>query len=523
MSEPAAAMNNPATAATASNWRAAMGLALAAAAALLGMYHGTFASMLDIWWRSETYAHGFLIFPISAWLIWRRRKALSAIAPRPDYRALPALAAMGLGWLVARLSEVLVVEQLALIGMIPALVWLLLGGRVFRELGFPLGFLVFSVPMGEFLIPPLMDFTADFTVGMLRLTGIPVFREGTFFSIPSGDWSVIEACSGLRYLIASITLGFLYAYLSYVSFTRRWVFITLAVVVPVIANGLRAYMIVMIGHLSGMKLAVGVDHLIYGWVFFGGVMLLLFWVGSLWAEEERVGDRLAELSAASGAVSADGWRLGLGFAVAMAVAAVWPVRAAYVERQAEARGNPPVVLTLPEGAGGWSAAAAATEWAPNYIGPDATAKGAYQDGSATVSVYLMYYRRQRQGAELINSQNTLAPSTRSIWRMPEESPVEIRLDGGPAKVLQGRALSPRQQLLTWRWNWIGGSYTANDYVGKLLEARDRLLGDPADGAAIVIATELGEYPEPARAVLQGFVDAMLPSLEQSLKRASESR
>ena len=56
---------------------------------------------------------------------------------------------------------------------------------------------------------------------------------------------------------------------------------------PIVANWLRAYMIVMIGHLSNNKLAVGVDHIIYGWVFFGLVMLLLFWVGSFWQESPR--------------------------------------------------------------------------------------------------------------------------------------------------------------------------------------------------------------------------------------------
>jgi hypothetical protein len=56
-------------------------------------------------------------------------------------------------------------------------------------------------------------------------------------------------------------------------------------IVPVIANGLRAYMIVMIGHLSSMQLATGVDHIIYGWLFFGLVMFLMFWIGSYWRED----------------------------------------------------------------------------------------------------------------------------------------------------------------------------------------------------------------------------------------------
>ena len=188
--------------------------------------------------------------------------------------------------MLANLAGVLVVEQFALIAMIPTLVWTLLGLEVAWSIAFPLAFLFFAVPVGEALIPPMMEFTADFTVMALQLTGIPVYREGLFFTIPSGEWSVVEGCSGLRYLIASFTLGTLYGYLTYRSTARRIVFAALAVVVPIIANGLRAYMIVMIAHLSDMRLALGVDHYIYGWVFFGLVMLLLFWIGSFWREDE---------------------------------------------------------------------------------------------------------------------------------------------------------------------------------------------------------------------------------------------
>src|SRR5205807_10052913 len=111
--------------------------------------------------------------------------------------------------LVAAAGQVQVVQQFAFIGMIVSLVVAIAGRHIARALAFPLGFLFMAVPVGEFLILPLMNWTADFTVTALRLTGIPVYREGTFFSIPSGNWSVVEACSGLRYLIASVTVGVL--------------------------------------------------------------------------------------------------------------------------------------------------------------------------------------------------------------------------------------------------------------------------------------------------------------------------
>jgi exosortase len=65
--------------------------------------------------------------------------------------------------------------------------------------------------------------------------------------------------------------------------------VLVSIAVPVVANWLRAYMIVMIGHLSGNTLAVGVDHLIYGWVFFGVVIMMMFMVGARWAEPPLIG------------------------------------------------------------------------------------------------------------------------------------------------------------------------------------------------------------------------------------------
>ncbi|MDO9189435.1 MAG: archaeosortase/exosortase family protein, partial [Sulfurimicrobium sp.] len=130
-------------------------------AAILLIYQQTVMSTVAIWERSETFAHGFLIFPISLYLMWTQRRTLAAITPRPDFRGLPILASLGFGWLLSDAGSVLVVAQYCLVAMIPAAVWTLLGPQVARAIAFPLGFLFFAVPAGEFLIPPMMNFTAD--------------------------------------------------------------------------------------------------------------------------------------------------------------------------------------------------------------------------------------------------------------------------------------------------------------------------------------------------------------------------
>ena len=271
-------------------------------ALLLVLQWPTVYSLIVKWYESETFSHGFFIFPVSVYLIWRCRGRLLSINPSPSVVGFAALSLLSVVWFLAYTANILVMQQFAVVASIPALVWSLLGKHVANEIKFPLLFLIFAVPMGEFLIPYLMDYTAVFTVEALRLTGISVFRDGMNFSTAAGDFKVAVACSGIRYLIASVVLGTLYAYLNYQSYFRRVVFILLSILVPILANGIRAYGIVMIAHLSGMKYAVGIDHIIYGWFFFGAVMLLLFMLGRTFRETvSNSGESLAYVgSTASG-------------------------------------------------------------------------------------------------------------------------------------------------------------------------------------------------------------------------------
>ncbi|WP_295608581.1 exosortase A [uncultured Lamprocystis sp.] len=251
---------------------------------LLWLFFPTVWSLVSIWLRSDTYAHGAIVLPISLWLIWEKRAGLANAVPQPTLVPTLLMLPVGSVWLLGSLTDVLVIQQYGFVCLLILAIWSIVGTPVTRFLAFPLGFLLLAVPAGEALTYPLMNLTADFTVGLLRLTGIPVYRDGTFFSLPSGDWSVVEECSGVRYLLASVTLGMLFAYLNFSFLWKRLVFVLFSVVVPVFANGLRAYLIVMIGHLSNMKLATGVDHLIYGWVFFGIVIAIMFWFGSMWRD-----------------------------------------------------------------------------------------------------------------------------------------------------------------------------------------------------------------------------------------------
>ncbi len=289
--------------------------------------------MAAIWSRSDTYVHGYFVLPISLYLVWIQREALRRMTPTVDTRAIAPIALAGVGWLAARLGGVLVAEQYFAVATVPLMVWAIAGPSVSRRILFPLCYLLLLVPVGEALIPYLIDYTAAFTVAALRVTGVPVLQEGNLLTLPNSQWSVVEACSGLRYLIACVTIGLVFAYLTYRSWTRRALFIALSIAVPIVANWVRAYLIVFIGYSSDMRLAVGVDHLIYGWIFYAFVMCLLLWVGSRFSDENAPELRKTRAEPAEVRPSSLSRTVTIACAAVLA-AAVWPVWAGFAEARA---------------------------------------------------------------------------------------------------------------------------------------------------------------------------------------------
>jgi EpsI family protein len=413
-----------------------------------------------------------------------------------------------------------VVEQLTVIGLVAACLFTVFGWRFGWELAFPLAFLFFAVPVGEALIPPMMEMTADFTVAALKLTGIPVYREGLFFVIPSGNWSIVEGCSGLRYLIASVTVGCVFAYLYYRSIWRRLLFIAASIAVPIVANWVRAYLIVMLGHLSGNRIAVGVDHLIYGWIFFGFVMLLLFWIGSRWREDDE--PPAADPSAGTISRALPGAGAGAIGAAALAVVltlAVWPVWAEVMQRRADADDRV-IRLEAPAGGGGWVRAdEQVTQWRPRYLGAKSSVFETYVRDGKQVALFVAVYRNQKSDAELINTRNIMIVQKHPVWQNVGESRRVEQVAGAPQPVKRTLLRSAPQRLVIWDWAVVGGQDVVNPYVGKLLQARDLILGRGDDGVAIIVAAPYAGTPEAAEQALREFIAAMRPSIDAAAAQA----
>ena len=401
-------------------------LLLTVIAWILFWYRDTAVAMVNIWARSDTYAHAFLVLP---------NQPLADLAQAPRTRSTATcthtLAGTSAGhltffWLLGELTAVNALTQFALVATLIMATVSVLGIAVSSHIAFPLTFLLFAVPIGDFMMPKLMEWTAWFTVLALRATGIPVYQEGLQFVIPSGNWSVVEACSGIRYIIASVTVGTLFAYLNYVTLRRRLIFIAISFIVPVIANWLRAYMIVMIGHLSsGNELAVGVDHLVYGWVFFGIVIMAMFAIGARWSETTPAEVKTTTVQAAVTREGSPYWLVMLAIAL---LTAGGPVAYRAITNADKAA---PATLGQLKAPPGWASAPAFTRWTPAYENPSATMQATFDDGKGPVGAYIAYYRNQDYRRKLITSTNELIKSSDHVWFAVSRGNVQTRLMDSP--------------------------------------------------------------------------------------------
>ncbi|WP_310383365.1 exosortase A [Roseateles sp.] len=495
-------------------WRPVLPAFLLLLAAVLLLYRDTALAMVEIWNRSETFAHAFVVPPISLWLIWRQRAVLANLSPSPSAWFLLPLVAMALMWLLGDLVAANSATQLALTAMLVLVVPAALGWQVARAIAFPLGFLFFAVPIGEFMTPKLMEWTADFTVAALRLSGIPVFREGQEFVIPSGNWSVVEACSGIRYLMASVMVGTLFAYLNYRSLARRWIFVGVAIVLPLIANWLRAYVIVMLAHFSSNQIATGADHLVYGWVFFGIIMLLMFMLGARWSEPDAPAAQVKAGEVAAQPVRArSAWLL-----VWLGILGVLLAPQIVLKSLELAGGPTEFALTAPRlGQAAWQSEAGLPPrftpvvenpravWRGNFrqtaqAQAQAQAQGAADAQSASVGLYVAYFRQQTYQSKLISSNHVLVSSKDADWAMVSagsasqsvaglELPMqtaELRRAGGANL---GDENSVNDRLKVWRIYWINGRPMISDWQAKVLGAFYRLMGQGDDAAMLVFYTD----------------------------------
>jgi len=253
-----------------------------------------------------------------------------------------------------------------------------------------------------------------------------------------------------------------------------------------------------------------VDHLIYGWVFFGIVIGLAFWIGSFW--EDAPETRSTDIRAAPASAAATGGAAAIAL-LAVAVAgfaanAAWPSLAATLQ----ATRLP--TLSLASLAGRihpHASAPARTEYRPAYKGGIARISGQLTDDPG-VGVQVIHYLRQSEHGEMITWHNRILPAGPEdlTWQVRRKRSVEPSTLGSNfpgVRVNEYEIIGPAGRYLAWEWFWVNGRMLTDPRSIKLHTAIDLLRGRGDESLAWFLWTAADDNGDTVRQRLARAADS----------------
>lgn len=490
-------------------WQAAAGVLALVLAGVLLVFWDTAASMESTWRRSDSFQHGYLILPIVLYLIWDKWPKVRVLLPEPTFWTLPIVVMAGGVWLLGNVAHVQIVQQLALVAIVQALVIAVLGWKVARALIFPLAYLYFLVPAGEFLVPVLQDLTANFVVRAVELLDFRVYSDGLMIYVAAEDdlyqFVVAKECSGIRYQIAMLAIGLLVAFLFFRSWSRRILCLIAALAIPIVANWLRATGVVLLVVYSQGRHGTDIDHIIYGFWFFAFLMVIFILACRTFAEDVDGGE--ASFGTAPPRATTRFVQSALMFSLlGLGIAAAAPLYAGYSASSGTTASS--LSLVEPEAGTDWRRDVIAEDWQPRYIGADQEYLGHFSEGGNAVDLYAGIYRSQDEGAELINARNTF--ESHDWQRAGETGRIKLASGGRSIDSAYVRLIRGAEKKLVLYWYYVDGKTTADPRVAKAYAAASRLLNRNHGAAVFAVGTDYAGDIDGALALLREFAEAVPP-------------
>ena len=240
------------------------------------LYEKSFVKLWSDWSSDENYSHGFLVPVAFVWMIWMKRQALSSTEAAPRAWGL-AIVALGVGQMViGKLGAENFVTNSSLLVVLSGMTIYLFGTAVFRQMLFPIAWLVFMIPLPSIiyyaLTFKLQVLASSLSSTMLDALRIPNVREGNVIYLPNFTVGVVEACSGIRSLISLLAFAAFFGYVSPMSRLSRGVLLVSAIPIAIFVNALRIGGTGCVGNYADPKYAEGFYHTFSGWLLFLGCL-----------------------------------------------------------------------------------------------------------------------------------------------------------------------------------------------------------------------------------------------------------
>lgn len=499
---------------------ASLTITLGLAGALFGLLaFPTFQDLWTVWSTRPDASHGFLIPLIAAILVQQRWLALRRLPCRPSLGlGLPLLMLSLAGLLLGNAGAVITLSGLSFIGLAAGLVLTHFGKDWFRLLAFPLGYLLFMVPVLDSVTEPLQPhfqlITAKMAKAMLAPFSVPVFQDGTMLHLPTGDLQVAAECSGVGMLISILAIGLPLAMIGLRTWPMRAALIVATLILSIGANWLRVALIALSGHLWGWNADLhGPLHMLHAMsVYWIGLGLLL---GGVWVGRAVEGPRQAPVRTTPRPAPSSTLQYSPGWTYVWMMTCVIMSAALVLLLLSQANGPAasPRLSQLPETIGDWTWDKSSPAHPPVMLDQvDQQTTRTYRNGSGDrVQLSIAYLAAQSQGRELINHRTLLLHRQAS----------SVDLGEGDAAVTVNRTAwdEAHQGYDLIFWYHVRGGVVADRLYAKFMTAVSSLTGRGSDGALILISRPL-TLPRlatpPVDDPLARFTRQALPVLEAHL-------
>ncbi len=236
------------------------------------LYYRVAVKLVYDWSTLPDYTHGPLVPFFAAFLIWDKRKTLSAIPIRQTWAGIPLVVFSIVVLILGVYGVELFTARMSFILLLTGLIWTFFGWAMVRELRFPLFVLVLAIPFPAIVFNritfPLQLMASRIASDVLPLLGVPTLHEGNVIELPIMKLEVAEACSGIRSLMSLFTLAVFYGYFLERTTNRRVILALASIPIAVTANVARIVGTGLCVQYWDPEKALGFFHEFSGWVMF---------------------------------------------------------------------------------------------------------------------------------------------------------------------------------------------------------------------------------------------------------------
>lgn len=238
------------------------------------------SGLISVWIRSEQDSHGLLVIPVSAYMVWRERRRLADVPLKASNLGFFFLALALLTYLLAFYAGVITLASVSMVLSVAGVIVYALGFRIFMQVLFPWFLLFFMIPVpaqiyAEVTIP-LQLLVSKMSVWIVGNLGLPIYREGNVIYLPGLTLEVVQACSGMRYMVSLLVLAAVFGHFTMKSNVLRGTLFVSAIPISIVVNTLRVLALAMAWNWFNYDLTKGTGHTLSGILVF--VVALLFMV-----------------------------------------------------------------------------------------------------------------------------------------------------------------------------------------------------------------------------------------------------